>query len=261
MHPATDAYERLVAIVARLRRECPWDRAQTPQSIKSLLIEEAYETVEAIDREAWDELRGELGDLLLHVLFHAVMAEEAGRFTLRDVLEGIAQKLVRRHPHVFGSTSVSGAEEVLRNWEQLKLAEGRRSALDGVPRNLPALLRAHRMQEKASKVGFDWADPGPVWGKVREELQEWQEAIRSGSPEDRRRELGDVLFALVNYARFLGLNAEEALQEANERFLARFRYIEERLREQGRTPQEATLEEMDRLWEEAKARLPQGGTS
>ncbi len=255
MHPATDAYERLVAIVARLRRECPWDRAQTHQSVKHLLIEEAYETVEAIEQENWEGLCAELGDLLLHVLFHAVMAEEGGRFTLREVLEGIADKLVRRHPHVFGSTPVSGAEEVLRNWEQLKLAEGRRSALEGVPRSLPALLRAHRMQEKASKVGFDWEDAAPVWEKVREELQEFEDAVRTGSPEDQRRELGDLLFALVNYARFLDLNAEEVLQEANQRFQKRFCYIEERLREEGRSPQEATLEEMDRLWEEAKRLL------
>ncbi len=249
-------YADFVAIVRQLRRDCPWDREQTHESVKHLLIEEAYEAVEAIDAGDWDELKRELGDLLLHVVFHSVMAEEDGRFTLQDVIEAETDKLVRRHPHVFGDVQVRGTDEVLANWEQIKMTEGngRTSALDGVPRQLPALLRAHRVQEKAAGVGFDFPDREAAWAKVEEELAEFREAVQEAAPPERQEaEFGDVLFALVNYARLAGINAENALRATNDTFTRRFRHIEQRLAEQGRTLAQADLAEMDRFWEEAKS--------
>jgi len=249
-----------VAIVRQLRRDCPWDREQTHESVKHLLIEEAYEVVSAIEEKDWDELKRELGDLLLHVVFHSVMAEQAGRFTLKDVIETETEKLIRRHPHVFGDVQVGSVQEVLSNWEQIKLREkaaARKeqvSALEGVPRHLPALLRAYRIQEKAAGVGFDFPEREQAWQKVEEELQEFHQLTQTGAaPEKMEDELGDVLFALVNYARLLGLNPENALQRTNNKFIRRFRHIEARLAEQGRTPAEADLDEMDRYWEEAKS--------
>ncbi|NNE71207.1 MAG: nucleoside triphosphate pyrophosphohydrolase [Rhodothermales bacterium] len=253
--PAVEAYADFVAIIRQLRRDCPWDREQTHESVKHLLIEEAYETVEAIDREDWTELRKELGDLLLHVVFHSVMAEQDGRFTMKDVIDDETQKLVVRHPHVFGDTQVDGVGQVLTNWEEIKMKEkGRKSALDGVPAQLPALLRAHRMQEKAAGVGFDFPEASGAWDKVVEEVGEFGALAESeATPERLEDELGDVFFALVNYARFQGLNAENALRRTNDKFRRRFQHIEARLREQGRTPKDASLQEMDVYWDEAKA--------
>lgn len=255
-----EAYADFVAIVRQLRRDCPWDREQTHESVKHLLIEEAYEVVSAIEEKDWDELKRELGDLLLHVVFHSVMAEQAGRFTLKDVIVTETEKLIRRHPHVFGDVQVGSVQEVLSNWEQIKLREkaaARKeqvSALEGVPRHLPALLRAYRIQEKAAGVGFDFPEREQAWQKVEEELQEFHQLTQTGAaPEKMEDELGDVLFALVNYARLLGLNPENALQRTNNKFIRRFRHIEARLAEQGRTPAEADLDEMDRYWEEAKS--------
>mgnify|MGYP001469224982 CR=1 FL=1 len=255
-----EAYADFVAIVRQLRRDCPWDREQTHESVKHLLIEEAYEVVSAIEENDWEELKRELGDLLLHVVFHSVMAEQAGRFTLKDVIETETEKLIRRHPHVFGDVQVGSVQEVLSNWEQIKLREkaaARKeqvSALEGVPRHLPALLRAYRIQEKAAGVGFDFPEREQAWQKVEEELQEFHQLTQTGAaPEKMEDELGDVLFALVNYARLLGLNPENALQRTNNKFIRRFRHIEARLAEQGRTPAEADLDEMDRYWEEAKS--------
>ena len=246
------AYSEFVAIVRQLRRDCPWDREQTHESVKHLLIEEAYETVEAIDEQDWDELKKELGDLFLHVVFHSVMAEQDERFTLREVLKKETEKLVRRHPHVFGDVSVDSVGEVLQNWEQIKLTEGpRRSTLGGVPRHLPALLRAYRIQEKAAGVGFDFPDRHEAWGKVEEEIREFHELAESGSSE-KEHEFGDLLFALVNYARFVGVNPENALTRTNDKFARRFRHIEERLEQSGRSVADADLQEMDRYWDEAK---------
>ena len=242
-----EAYADFVAIVRQLRRDCPWDREQTHESVKHLLIEEAYETVSAIDEENWDELKKELGDLLLHVVFHSVIAEQDRRFTLREVIQKETEKLVRRHPHVFGDVTVGSVGEVLQNWEQIKKAEGtKRSALEGVPRHLPALLRAYRIQEKAAGVGFDFPDRHEAWGKVDEEIREFHELAESGSAE-RENEFGDLLFALVNYARFVGINPENALSRTNDKFARRFRFVEERV-----DTGSATLEEMDALWDEAK---------
>lgn len=243
---------RLISIVRRLRRECPWDRRQTHRSIRNHLIEEAYETVDALDRNDLDGLRHELGDLLLHVVMHATMAEEASEFTLRDVVQEISAKLIRRHPHVFGNRKVRSVEEVKQNWERLKMEEGRTSVLDGIPRQLPALQRAIRVQQRASKVGFDWKSREQVWNKIREELEEFRHTLRTGNARRRQEEFGDVLFALVNYARFVGVHPEEALRKTTDTFTTRFRYIERKLREQGKDIHEVSLKEMDTLWDEAK---------
>lgn len=256
--PSTDEREALadfVAIVRQLRRDCPWDRVQTHESVKHLLIEEAYETVEAIDHEDWDELKKELGDLLLHVVFHSTIAEQDERFTLQDVIDTEAQKLIRRHPHVFGDTQVDGVDQVLTNWEQIKMQEGqKKSALEGVPRHLPALLRAHRMQEKAAGVGFDFPNSEQTWQKVEEELTEFQALAESdASLAEKEAEFGDLLFALVNYARFVGLTPENALSRTNDKFIRRFQHIEQRLAEQNQTMQDVDLATMDTFWDEAKA--------
>jgi tetrapyrrole methylase family protein/MazG family protein len=246
--------------MARLRGEdgCPWDREQTSESIKPYLVEETYEVLEAIDEQDPAKLKEELGDLMLQIVFHAQMAEEAGAFTVRDVLAAINDKLVRRHPHVFGDVKADTAQEVLFNWEQIKQTERRRekgqaSLLDGVPRELPALLRAHRLQEKASRVGFDWQEAQEVFRKVEEELAELRAAMQGQAAERVEAELGDLLFALVNLSRFLAVNPEEALRKTIARFIARFRYIEEELARRGRSLRQASLEEMDALWAEAKA--------
>lgn len=253
-------FEDLVEIMARLRAEngCPWDREQTPESIKPYLVEETYEVLEAIDEQDPVKLKEELGDLLLQVVFHAQMAEEAGAFTIGEVLAAINDKLTRRHPHVFGDVKAETAQEVLFNWEQIKQSErrkarGQASLLDGVPRELPALLRAHRLQEKASRVGFDWREAQEVLRKVEEELAELRAAMEGQAAEKMEAELGDLLFALVNLSRFLAVNPEEALRKTIARFIGRFRYIEEALARRGRSLRQATLEEMDALWAEAKA--------
>ena len=254
-----EAYADFAAIVKQLRRDCPWDREQTHASVKHLLIEEAYEVVDAIDREDGDELAEELGDVFLHVLFHARIAEEDGRFSIEDVLEAETEKLIRRHPHVFGDRQAGDADEVLQSWEEIKQAEREEeddepaSALDGVPQQLPALLQALRIQEKAAGVGFDIPDREGAWEKVEEELAEFRETIDDGAPdEEREAEFGDLLFALVNYARFADVNPENALRATNAKFTDRFSYIERRLREDGRSWEDTSLADADVLWEEAK---------
>ena len=259
-----EAYADFVAIVKQLRRDCPWDREQTHESVKHLLIEEAYEVVEAIDTQDWDELAEELGDVFLHVLFHSVIAEEGGRFDLGDVIEAETDKLVRRHPHVFGDEAERGSaaaddpDEVAASWEEIKQQEkdedASTSVLDGVPAQLPALLRAYRMQQKAAGVGFDFPDRDDAWAKVEEELGEFRETVEEGDADDREEEFGDLLFALTNYARQAGINPENALRDTNDKFTRRFQHVEERLDENGSSIEEAELEEADRLWDEAKDR-------
>jgi len=271
-------FEEFVGIVKRLRKECPWDREQTNDSIKSATIEEAYEVVEAIEHKNYDELKKELGDLLLHVIFHTTIAEESNHFNLDDVINSIREKLIRRHPHVFGDpanagqvTEVTGAEHVKKNWETIKLKEGRNSVVDGVPVSLPALQRAHRLQEKASKVGFDWEKKEDVWKKVIEEIEEMHRAEKIKNEkliiknldldtevelrileQKLEDELGDVFFALVNYSRFLGINPENALRRTNEKFVNRFKYVEDKIQESGKKINESTLGEMDIFWNESK---------
>jgi nucleoside triphosphate diphosphatase len=243
-------FEEFVAIVKRLRKECPWDREQTNDSIKAATIEEAYEVVEAIDNKDYEELKKELGDLLLHVIFHSTIAEEGNHFKLEDVIDSIQEKLIRRHPHVFGNVEVNGTEEVKKNWEEIKLKEGRKSVVDGVPVNLPALQRAHRLQEKVSKIGFDWENKEDVWKKVEEELLEIKQA--GNDKEELEKEFGDLFFSLVNYSRFLGINPENALRRTNEKFIKRFGYVEKKILESGKSLSESNLKEMDVYWEESK---------
>ncbi len=245
-------FNEFVAIVRRLRHDCPWDREQTHQSIRHSLIEEAYEVVEALDENNLDELRKELGDLLLHVVMHATIAEQAKEFSLRDVIAGISDKLIRRHPHVFGTRKVKDADEVKRNWEQLKMAEGRKSVLEGVPKQLPALQRALRVQERAAKVGFDWKKEKDVWAKVEEEAGELKRTLRRGNKKRREEEFGDFLFALVNYARFIDVNPENALRSTIEKFTRRFQFIESELKKSGKDIHDSSLEEMDAYWNKAK---------
>ncbi len=294
--PSGDRFEALVRIMERLRVDggCPWDREQTRESLKPFLIEEAYEVVEAIDEEDPKKLMEELGDLLFQVVFHAQVAAERGEFTIGQVLAATADKMVRRHPHVFASGTASTAREVLEQWEELKRVERDAaaaipaSALDGVPKELPALLRAQRLQDKASRAGFDWPEISGVIAKVEEELGELKEAIQGAAPEEPvtstgsvrslssvegpvtstgsvrslskvegvERELGDLLFSLVNLARFLNLSAEDALRKGITRFTARFCYIEKMIERRGRRLREVSLEEMERLWEDAKSLGP-----
>ncbi len=256
-----DNFKELVGIVKKLRLECPWDREQTNDSIKAATIEEAYEVVEAIDEKDFQELKIELGDLLLHVIFHSVIAEGENQFKLDDVIDSIKEKLIRRHPHVFGDIEVSGSEEVKKNWEAIKLSEGRNSVLDGVPSSLPALQSAYRLQEKASKVGFDWNNKDDIWKKVIEEIEEMHEAEERKSKEGKVKnvtganlegEIGDVFFALVNYSRFLGINPENALRLTNKKFTKRFNFVEDKINNTGKKIHESNLEEMDKYWNESK---------
>lgn len=254
-----EAYADLVAIVKQLRRDCPWDREQTHESVKHLLIEEAYEVVEAIDAEDWEDLAEELGDVFLHVLFHSVIAEEEGEFTLADVIEVETDKLVRRHPHVFGDETADDPDAVAASWEEIKQQERdgedeSTSVLDGVPTQLPALLRAYRSQEKAAGVGFDFPDRDQAWAKVEEELSEFRDVAESENSDEREEEFGDLLFALTNYARQVGINPENALRETNDKFTRRFQHVEQRLDESGTSIEAADLEEADVFWEEAKDR-------
>jgi len=244
---------QFLEIVRKVRKECPWDREQTHQSIRHSLIEEAYEVVESIDNGNLQELKEELGDLLLHVALHSVMAEEKNAFAIEDVMTAISEKLVRRHPHVFGEGVKAGTpHEVKTNWERIKLEEGRESVVDGVPKELPSMLRALRIQEKASKVGFDWKRKEDVWLKIEEEIREFRSAETSNDRKAMEEELGDLFFALVNYARFLNINAEFSLNGSTEKFITRFKRIEKELNDSGKDVQRSTLEEMDALWNSHK---------
>ena len=255
-----ETFADLAAIVKQLRRDCPWDRDQTHESVKHLLIEEVYEVVEAIDHGDWDELAAELGDVLLHVLFHAVIAEEGGRFPLADVIEAETDKLVRRHPHVFGDAARDNADAGATSWEEIKQQEKNgeaepSSVLEGVPVQLPALLQAQRVQEKAAGVGFDFPDRDEAWQKVQEEVGEFRDSVEGDqSPERQQQEFGDLLFALVNYARYMDVTPENALRETTGRFARRFQHVESRLSARGASIDEADLSEVRRLWEEAKGR-------
>ena len=252
-------FDRLMVLMRRLRAPggCPWDAEQTHESLKRYLIEETYEVVEAIDKKDHDLLREELGDLLLQPIFHSVIAEEQGEFTMADVIDAICDKLVRRHPHVFGDQVVRSADEQVERWEQIKKEEKgaeRKSALAGIPPHMPSLMKAQKLTEKAARVGFDWEHVDQVFAKVLEELHELEETMVEGDQERMEAELGDLLFAIVNLGRFLSLNPEQALGKTIGRFTRRFAFIEEALHVDGRHMKDATLEEMDRLWEEAKVK-------
>jgi len=253
-----EGFARLVEIMARLRGPggCPWDREQTHESLKPFLVEETYEVLEAIDEGEPGKVREELGDLLFQVVFHARLAEEEGRYDIDGVLEGIEKKMIRRHPHVFGDKELTSSAEVLADWETMKKLEDgyrtRKSILDGVPRELPALIRAHRLQERAARVGFDWEKVEDVKAKLDEEVAEFKDTLEKGDRSLMEDELGDIFFALVNIARFIGVNPEDALRKTISKFISRFQYIEERAAESGRELAGMTLDEMDALWEESK---------
>ena len=246
------AFKEFLDVMSRLRKECPWDREQTHESISGNTIEEAYEVVQAIDDGDTEELKKELGDLLLHVAFHSVIAEEKNNFNIEDVIHSITEKLIRRHPHIFAGGTAANADEVKQNWEAIKMSEGRTSLLDGIPNAMPALLRAHRIQEKAAKVGFEWKYKEDVWKKVQEEIEELSHEIKHENTVEMEQEFGDVLFALINYARFIGVNPESALRKTTTKFEKRFSYIEKKLAEKGKKITESDLDEMDGYWNESK---------
>lgn len=257
-----EEFYHLVDIVMRLRKECPWDKEQTHQSLRRCLLEESYEVLEAIDTNNLEELKKELGDLILQAIFHSVIAEEGGEFTLKEVLEEETKKLIIRHPHIFADVKVSGSEEVKKNWEAIKKKEGRKSVLDGVPKELPALFRAYRIQEKASKVGFDWSNIEPIFEKIIEEINELKSVIEKRQNDNTNNneyiselesEFGDVLFALVNYARFLKINPEDALRRTIEKFIYRFNQIEKYADENNLDLKNLSLEDMDKIWNQTKS--------
>jgi MazG family protein len=260
---AAERFEELLAIMARLRAPggCPWDREQTFASLRPYILEETYEILESIDEGRFTDLKEELGDALLHIVFLSQVAQEQGLFKIADVIEAINTKLVRRHPHVFGEVKVESVGQVLKNWESIKLGEGDQSTasspktvLGGVPKSVPALLRAYRVQEKAAGVGFDWERPEQILDKVREEIEELKDARAEGKQAQIEDELGDLLFSIVNLARFWKVSPEEALRGTTEKFIRRFNYIEEQLKARGKDIHKSTLEEMDKLWEEAKGK-------
>jgi len=245
-----EAFGRLLEIMDELREQCPWDKKQTFISLRNLTIEETYELADALLENDLNGIREEIGDIMLHMVFYAKIGSETGDFDIADALNGICDKLVARHPHIYGDVRVSGEEEVKRNWEQLKLKEGKKSLLEGVPASLPAMVKAYRMQEKTKQVGFEWENAEQVWSKVEEEIGELRENIAVNAPkEDVEEEFGDVLFSLVNYARFIGVDPETALERVNKKFKSRFEYIEKNA---PRQLAEMTLAEMDVLWNEAK---------
>ncbi|MBN1894174.1 nucleoside triphosphate pyrophosphohydrolase [bacterium] len=231
---------------------CPWDKEQTHDSLKPYLLEEAYEVLEAVDRRDFDGLREELGDMLLQSVFHAQLASEAGLFNIQDVLKTLNEKLVRRHPHVFGEAVITGSDEQVRHWEKIKKSEGKKSALDGVPVTAPSLLRAHRTQQKAAAVGFDWPEASPVWDKIREELDELKEAVSAGKQDAVEEELGDLLFAVVNLSRFLHVHPEDALRRSVDKFRRRFRAVEAEMESAGRDMRKTPLAELDAVWDRIK---------
>ncbi|MGL2993870.1 nucleoside triphosphate pyrophosphohydrolase [Flavobacterium sp. TSSA_36] len=246
------AFDRLLTIMEELRAQCPWDKKQTMQSLRHLTIEETYELGDAILDNDLNEVKKELGDLMLHLVFYAKIGSETQDFDIADVCNEICEKLIHRHPHIYSDTVVENEEEVKQNWEKLKLKEGKTSVLEGVPRSLPALVKASRIQDKVKGVGFDWEEPEQVWEKVQEELQELQDEVAVGDQDKMEAEFGDVLFSMINYARFLKINPEDALERTNKKFIKRFQYLESKANELGKPLMDMTLAEMDVFWNQAK---------
>lgn len=247
-----DAFNRLLDIMDELREKCPWDKKQTLESLRNLTIEEVYELGDAIIENDLNEVKKELGDVLLHIVFYAKIGSEQKAFDIADVANAISDKLIARHPHIYGNEIVETEEQVLQNWEKLKLKEGNKSVLGGVPKSLPAMVKANRIQEKARGVGFDWDNADQVWEKVQEELVEFQDEVLAKNHENMEAEFGDVLFSLINYARFVNINPENALEKTNAKFIKRFQYLEEKAKLDGKSLENMTLEEMDVYWNEAK---------
>ncbi len=246
------SFDRIVDIMDELRSKCPWDKKQTPSTLRQLTIEEMYELVDAITNNDWAAMKEELGDLLLHIVFYARIASETDAFNIHDVIENVCNKLVFRHPHIYAHTHVNDEDDVKRNWEKLKLKEGKKSVLSGVPLSLPAMTKALRLQEKARQVGFEWKQSSDVKDKISEELQELQEVVELHDREKMEAEFGDVLFSMINYARFLQIDPENALEKTNKKFQRRFMQMEEQLTAGGKMLNDFTLEEMDRVWNEIK---------
>lgn len=246
------AFDRLLTIMDELREGCPWDRKQTMETLRHLTIEETYELGEAILDQDLHEVKKELGDVLLHIVFYAKIGSEKGSFDIADVCNSICDKLIERHPHIYADVQVENEEDVKRNWEKLKFKEGKKSVLEGVPKSLPALVKANRIQDKVAGVGFDWEKPEQVFEKVAEELEELQDEVKDGNHAKIESEFGDVLFSMINYARFLKINPENALERTNKKFIKRFQYLESKAQENNKPLSEMTLAEMDVFWEEAK---------
>ena len=248
------SFLNLIKIMDELREKCPWDKKQTIESIRHLTIEETFELSDAILKNDLNEIKKELGDLLLHIVFYSKIASETNDFNIKDVIDGLCEKLIFRHPHVYGDVKAETEEQVKQNWEQLKQKEkdGNKSVLSGVPNSLPALLKAYRIQEKARAVGFDWEKPEQVYEKVKEELAEFETEIKYGNQQNAEKEFGDVLFSLINYARFLNINPEDALEQTNKKFIKRFNYMENKVKTQGKQISDCKLEEVDIYWNEAK---------
>lgn len=247
-----DAFNRLLDIMDDLREKCPWDKKQTLESLRHLTIEETYELADAILDNDLDEIKKELGDVLLHIVFYAKIGSEQQAFDMADVSNAICEKLIDRHPHIYGDVEVKNEKEVKENWEKLKLKEGKKSVLEGVPKSLPAMIKANRIQDKVAGVGFDWEKPEQVWEKVQEELSELNDELQSANQEKIEKEFGDVLFSMVNYARFIGVNPENALEKTNKKFIQRFQYLEEASKKIGKSLHDMTLTEMDVFWEASK---------
>jgi XTP/dITP diphosphohydrolase len=246
------AFNRLLDIMDDLREKCPWDKKQTLESLRHLTIEETYELADAILDNDLPEIKNELGDVLLHIIFYAKIGSEKKSFDIGDVANAISDKLIHRHPHIYGDVKVKDEAEVKKNWEQLKLKEGKTSVLEGVPKSLPAVVKANRIQEKVAGVGFDWEKPEQVWEKVQEELTELNEEIKVGNKENTEKEFGDVLFSMINYARFIGVNPENALEKTNKKFINRFQFLEKAAKEEGKELSDMSLVEMDVYWEKSK---------
>ena len=247
-----EAFNRLLDIMDDLREKCPWDKKQTLQSLRHLTIEETYELADAILDNDLPEIKKELGDVLLHIVFYAKIGSEKRAFDIADVANSISDKLIDRHPHIYGDVQVENEADVKRNWENLKLKEGKTSVLEGVPKSLPAVVKACRIQEKVAGVGFDWEKPAQVWEKVQEELAELNEEIKAGHTENTEKEFGDVLFSMINYARFIDVNPENALEKTNKKFIKRFQYLEQAAKKQNKQLSDMSLTEMDVFWEESK---------
>jgi XTP/dITP diphosphohydrolase len=251
MNTRLQSFQKLLDIMDKLRAECPWDSKQTFDTLRYLTIEETYELSDAIIDKQYADIGKELGDLLLHIVFYSKIGEEQNLFNIQTVIDGICEKLIRRHPHIFGEVEANSADEVRENWEKIKLQEGNKSVLGGVPNTLPAMVKAYRIQEKARGVGFDWENTEQVWEKVQEELSEFNRE-KNDNTERMEDEFGDILFALINYARFVNINPEDALEKTNRKFMQRFNYIEQKAKEQAKTLPDMTLSEMEELWQEAK---------
>lgn len=249
------AFGRILTIMNELREQCPWDKKQTLESLRPLTIEETYELSDAIIKKDLTLLKEELGDILLHIVFYAKIGEEQGAFDIAQVINDLCEKLIRRHPHIYGDVKVENEEQVKQNWEKLKMKEGRKSVMGGVPESLPALIKAWRIQDKAKQVGFEWDNINDVWAKVEEELHEFKEVVKEADADKMEDEFGDLLFSLVNYSRFINIDPETALERTNQKFLKRFRYIEEVAASRGKQMTEMTLGEMDEIWNEAKKAL------